>query len=120
MNFGLIAHDNTAKTVTLTNAGTVTCPANYLCTGTPTTGQFTVAGQGTENISITLAGGILSDGNTHTLALTPTVASPTQALIAGAATINVGASFTTVANQTAGLYSTENSGGLPYTVTVNY
>lgn len=122
MNFGRVEHDNTVQTVTVSSGGAVTCGGAYLCTGgTQAAGQFTITGTGTSTVNVTRQDGILSDGSGHTTALTPTSAN-TIALVAGSAVLNVGGSFsfTPVTGQESAVYSTSNSGGQPYVISVNY
>lgn len=120
MNFGVIDHDATSQAVAMTVAGVVTC-GTYTCTaGTRQQAQFTITGAGTATVNVTKVDGVLSDGAGNTIALAPTLPGATIALAAGTATLNVGGTFTPIATQVTGLYSTSNSGGVPYIINVNY
>lgn len=123
MAFGNIGTDATAQTVTLSAAGSITCPSGYGCSGSPSQGIFDITGPD-QSLNVTYSNGTLSDGSGNTMALnvaTPTT--PNASTItpsSGTATLNVGGELSVGTSQVAGSYSTANAGGSAYTVTVNY
>ncbi|MBN1783835.1 MAG: DUF4402 domain-containing protein [Alphaproteobacteria bacterium] len=130
VNFGTVAIDPTAGTQTVTRSvttGSRVCPAAYVCTGTSQNGLFTITGYPSASISLSVVGQLatLSDGAGHTLTFDPTfydeVDSTTRVLDAsGVKVFSVGGSITFTGNEVAGTYSSQNSGGSGYTITVNY
>ncbi len=125
MHFGNIVATSSGGTVVLgtddsrTESG-VQLPAT---TGTVNAASFTVTGEGSYTFDITLpADGyeIKTGGGTapETMTIGTWVhnAGASPALSAGSATVKVGATLTSVADQTAGTYI----GATPFTVSVNY
>lgn len=123
MNFGNVAvQAGTGGTVILAPAGTrtrtlgVTLP---VVPGTVTAASFTIGGSGTSTFAITLPTTDLTLQGTPSGTMivnaftTPT---PTSALVAGAATVNVGATLNVGAAQTPGTYLSTPG----FDVTVNY
>jgi hypothetical protein len=85
-------------------------------TNSPTSGVFTVTGAAGIGFSITLpaTATITSGVNTMTVNAFTSTPSGTGTLVAGTATVNVGATLNVAANQVAGSYTGT------YPVTVNY
>ncbi len=129
LDFAQIAIDPAAgaQTLSMTAAGVVTCPGNYVCSGVTTNGELLVTGApgGSVNLSITGQTATLDDGGGNTLTFDPefTGAVDTLAAVAldgvtGQATVNVGGSIDFAGTETAGTYTSVN--GSAYVVTVNY
>lgn len=119
MNFGTVAASATAGTVVLAVDNGVTATGGVsLPGGTPAAAQFDVTGEGTSTFDITLPSSIVLSNGTDNLTVDNFVSNPsgTGALVAGSATIAVGATLNVPANAPAGVYT--NSADL--TVTVNY
>jgi hypothetical protein len=129
MNFGSMA-STAGGTVVLLPASTTTATGVKLLGGTITAAHFTVGGEGTSVITIAIPTAVTTvaslGGQTMTIdtwTSNPATAAGvgTAPLVAGALTIDVGATLHVAAGQAAGVYSTENPGGTgPFTVTVNY
>ena len=127
MNFGNVAVTGTGGTVVLAAAGTrtktggVTLPTT---TGTVSQAVFGVQGQGTYTFSIDLPDSIvLNDGGANNMTVNAFTSNgvagsgdTTAALVAGAFTLNVGATLNVAASQPAGTYTNTTD----LTVTVNY
>jgi len=121
MEFGDIAPDAAGGVVTISTAGTVTGPANFIVntTGTIRAAQFTVTGEPTLNyvISFPNAGLETLNGPGAPMLLnnyTTSLASPVAIGGGGTSTFTVGADLTVGANQTNGAYSGN------YTIQVDY
>jgi hypothetical protein len=116
MDFGIIAVDGSAGTVTISSAGAVSGPAGYTFSGSPAAGTFTDSGDASTAVTISFTAGSLTgpgtamtlNNFTHDAGGTPT----TDAL--GDLTFNVGADLGVNLTQASGAYSGT------YTVTVNY
>lgn len=126
MDFGVIIKPNGIKDdVILNTSNLITCPNSYdgwTCSGSPKSGKFIAyGGNGTYDVSYTNA--TLSDGLGNTMPLTIngpatiTITNGTGELYVGG-TLTVGTGNAN--SQQAGNYSTSNSGGTPYTVTINF
>lgn len=123
MNFGTIAVSASGGTVVLavdnnrTTTGGVTLPN---IAGTVTAAKFHVTGLEGSTYSISLPGApiTLVDGASHSMAVGTFVSTPTPTGLLGGSgqDINVGATISVAAGQTAGLYT--NASDLA--VTVNY
>ncbi|MBN2780039.1 MAG: DUF4402 domain-containing protein, partial [Alphaproteobacteria bacterium] len=74
-NLGIIAIDPGAgtQTVSISDAGAVTCPATYVCSGSPTAGTIRVTGSVSTAVSVSIVGSTatLSDGSGNTLIFDP-------------------------------------------------
>jgi hypothetical protein len=123
MNFGNVAVSPTLPgTVVLAPAGTRTLTGGVTLptvTGTVTSAEFTVAGEGTSTFSILIAPAqitLLNGGNSMIVNNFTSTPTPTGTLVGGTATVNVGGTLNVAAAQAAGLYS--NASDL--SVTVNY
>ncbi len=116
MDFGTIAVDGSAGTVTISAAGAVSGPAGYTFSGAPAAGNFTASGDATTAVTISFTAGSLTgpgaamtlDTLVHDAGGTPTTD------VAGDLTFNVGANLGVNLAQVSGAYSGT------YTVTVNY
>lgn len=128
LEFGNIASGTVAGTVVLSTAGVrtptnVTLPAT---TGTVTAASFTVGGTPAYTYSITLPAGAttISDGLGNTMTVDTWTSNPTPTGTIGGGgteTLYVGATLNVGANQTSGIYRSDNAGGSgDFTVTVNY
>lgn len=127
LNFGSFAADsNETGTVELATAGTRTFTggASAVSTGvgTVTAASFSVTGEGAATFSITLPSSAVTltrATGTETMSVATFVSDPsgTGALVAGAKTVNVGATLSVGAAQVAGTYA--NASGLPVTVAYN-
>lgn len=127
LNFGSFAADsNEAGTVVLATGGarTFTGGASAVSsgTGTVTAASFNVTGDTTSTFSITLPSAAVTltrATGTETMSVSTFVSDPsgTGALVAGAKTVNVGATLSVGAAQVAGTYA--NATGLPVTVAYN-
>ena len=136
MGFGSFAPTAAAGTVVLSTTGTRTASTATLIAGATatTTSQavLAVAGDTTATFSIAVSGGSLTLAasalspltvGTYTVQVgsgSVQTSSYTGALVAGAATLNIGGTLTYAASQPGGSYSTANPSGTPLTVTVAY
>ncbi|MBN1783887.1 MAG: DUF4402 domain-containing protein, partial [Alphaproteobacteria bacterium] len=128
VNFGTIAIDPAAGAQTVSMAaGTVTCPATYVCSGTTNPGNLLVTGAPSTGITIDVTGSTatLSDGSGNSLTFVPYFAPGVftlPATLAANGTIQTGVSGTIdfAGTEVAGTYNTTNAGGSGYTITVNY
>jgi hypothetical protein len=123
MNFGNVAVSGTvAGTVVLTPAGVRSVTAGCTLpavTGAVAAASFNVTGSGTSTYAITLPSAALTITNgTDNMTVTAFTSTPsgTGALVAGAQTLNVGATLNVAAAQPAGTYTSAT----PFDVTVNY
>ncbi|MCZ8324429.1 MAG: DUF4402 domain-containing protein [Sphingomonadaceae bacterium] len=134
-NFGNLVAGATAGTVVLSTTGTRTATGGVILgnAGSTSAAQFTVTGQNSATFSLSIAGGVLSDGAGRSMALSSYVVKMsggadqatayTGTLSAGGSqTFTVGATLTvgTSATTPNGTYTTGNAGGTPVTVTVAY
>ena len=121
LNFGVIEHDGSAQSVSISPSGTVAC-GSYTCTaGTSQEGIFKITGSDGSTINLTKTDGVLSDGDGHTINIVPSFTAPTITGSVSGTNVSVGASLGTIAaSQVAGIYSTSNVGGSPYVITANY
>jgi len=116
MDFGIIAVDADAGTVTISSAGVVSGPGDYSFSGSPAAGTFTASGDASTAVSISFTNGSLTgpgtamtlNNFTHDAGGSPTTDG------SGDLTFNVGADLVVGASQVAGAYTGT------YTVTVNY
>lgn len=126
LNFGQFAVGTAGGAVIMTDGGAISAGADIDLLGSSGAqqGTFAISGQANKAIAVTVSGAAtLSDGlaTPNTMGLTASATTPPSVLDAsGAATLNVGGVLTVGGNQAPGTYSTTNSGGIPYTVTVNY
>jgi len=118
MDFGTLISPGYNGTFTLSTSGTLSCASQWICTGTPAVGKFIVSANNA-SVNVTYQDGTLSDGAGHTLALAVT-GDNTVTLTNGTGELKVGATLSTAWDTPAGTYSTANTGGQPYKVTVNY
>lgn len=116
MDFGNIAVDGAAGTVTISSAGSVSGPAGYSFSGSPAAGTFTASGDASTAVTISFTGGSLTGpGTAMTLSNFTHDAGGSPALDGtGNLTFNVGADLGVNLSQASGAYSGT------YTVTVNY
>lgn len=114
LRFGSFSTSASGQTVTIagTSAGTRTNSGTLLASSTTGSASFTVTGTGSATYAITLSGTvtiITLDGTpaAETMAVSSFTSSPsgTGTLTAGAQTLYVGATLTTVASQVAGAYT---------------
>jgi hypothetical protein len=129
MNFGTMA-SVAGGTVVLTPGSTTSATGVTLMGGTIAAAHFTVGGEGTSVITIaipttttTVAAptGQLMTIDTWTSNPATVAGAGTAPLVAGALTIDIGATLHVAAGQVSGVYTTANAGGSgPFTVTVNY
>lgn len=127
LNFGSFAADsNETGTVVIATGGarTFTGGVSAVSTGagTVTAASFSVTGEGAATFSITLPSSnvtLTHTNATDTMSVAAFVSDPSEsgALIAGAKTVNVGATLSVGAAQLAGTYA--NATGLPVTVAYN-
>ncbi len=129
LDFGQIAIDpgSGAQTLSMAAGGTVTCPTNYVCSGTTTNGELLVTGApgGSVNLSITGQTATLDDGGGNTLTFDPVFVGDVDTLSSvpldgttGQVTIDVGGAIDFAGTEIAGTYTSVN--GSAYVVTVNY
>jgi hypothetical protein len=122
MSFGNVAVGSSPGTVILAPAGTRTATGGVtlpIVTGTVTAASFTVTGSTTYTFSISLPNSPLtinSGGNTMTVSTFTSNPSTTGTLVAGTASLNVGATLNAGTSQAAGTYTSAT----PFSVTVNY
>lgn len=122
MTFGTVTSPGIAGNFVLDKNGTFTCPSGWMCTGTPERAEFEIQA-GSSPVSLTYTDGKLAhksqSANTFTLRIdgpqTLTINSSTHK-----GTLRLGGTLNIPRLALAGDYSTSNSGGTPYTVTVNY
>lgn len=128
LDFGIIIPPTSASVdvVIRRDAGDVIydCPTDAVCHGTATRAAFYATGEPNTVYYWTYTNGVLSDGtNTMTLdvnaAAANNFASRTMPADGDSNTV-VGGVLTVGANQTAGDYDTDNTGGTPFTVTLSY
>ena len=107
MDFGTLAADDTAGTVTVTPAGARTSVNVYLFGGFPTAASFDVTGASGQAYSITFPSPatLTSGGNTMTVDTFNHDAGATPTLVGGSDTFNVGATLHVGAAQASGTYS---------------
>lgn len=131
VDFGVIAIDPAtgAQTVYVNRTtGEVSCPATYVCGGTPDRGIIDITGPPNSKINISIAGeeAILSDGIGNTIVFDPTlvfgsdVATEVNIPSGGLAKIGIGGWLSFTGNEPEGSYSSRNAGGSGFVVTVNY
>ncbi|MBN1783577.1 MAG: DUF4402 domain-containing protein [Alphaproteobacteria bacterium] len=127
VNLGTIAIDPGAgaQTVSIDVAGSVTCPATYVCSGSPTFGVIEVTGAPSSNVDVSITGATatLDDGSGNTLTFDPVLTGDIDTGsvlldVLGGTYIYVGGSIDFLGTETAGTYTSQNGSG--YTVTVNY
>ena len=117
MDFGTLAADDTAGTVTVTPAGARSSVNVYLFGGFPTAASFDVTGRVGQAYSITFPSNatLTSGANTMTMdTFTHDAGGSPQLSGSGSDTFNVGATLNVGASQAAGTYSGT------FSVTVNY
>lgn len=134
-NFGNLVAGATAGTVVLSTSGARTATGGVILgnAGSASAAQFTATGQNSATFSLSVSGGVLSDGAGRTMALSNYVvkmsggADQTSAYTGtlsagGSQTFTVGATLSVGTSSTTpnGTYTTGNSGGTPVTVTVAY
>ncbi|MGK2908594.1 MAG: DUF4402 domain-containing protein [Sphingobium sp.] len=127
LNFGSFAADSSETgTVVIATGGTRTFTGGTSAVstgvGTVSAASFSVTGEGAATFSITLPSSAVTLTHTNatdTMSVATFVSDPsgTGALVAGAKTVNVGATLSVAASQLAGTYA--NATGLPVTVAYN-
>jgi hypothetical protein len=118
MDFGTIAASAATGTVVLATDDGRSKTGGATYSGTATAAQFTVTGDGTRTFTISLPSSVVLSNGTDNLTVDNFVSDPsgTGTLVAGAATIKVGATLNLPASAPSGNYT--NASDL--TVTVNY
>ncbi|MBN1783792.1 MAG: DUF4402 domain-containing protein [Alphaproteobacteria bacterium] len=130
INFGSISIDPGAgaQTITISTTSTVTCPSTYVCTGPASRAIVRVMGMPGALINIDMSGSIatLSDGTGNTLIFDPVLSNgedawpPLSINPDGSQQWAIGGSIDFTGNEVAGTYSSQNTGGSGFTVTINY
>ncbi|MBN1783770.1 MAG: DUF4402 domain-containing protein [Alphaproteobacteria bacterium] len=129
VDLGVIAIDPGAgaQTVSIAAAtGTVTCPATYVCSGTPVAGSIRVTGAPSTavNVDITGSTATLDDGSANQLTFDPIFDNATDQYNAftldgsGIGDFAIGGSIDFTGTEVAGVYT--STAGSGYTITVNY
>ena len=129
INLGTVAADG-AGTVTMTPEGVVTCSAGFLCPGPGTKGIFTLSGKVGETVnvsvvenatlSIVVGKGVAMPG-INTMPFVPTLSSSSVVLDEfGEGTVTVGGIATIGSEQDSGVYTTGNTSGSVYTLSILY
>jgi len=107
LNFGtLIKNAMTAnRTVSISEAGSVTCATEILCGGTTAAANFDVVGSADQTVKVYVAPTSLTNG-AATLLFTPVTASTSPLTLdsAGAASFSIGGSITIAPSTVTGLY----------------
>jgi hypothetical protein len=123
MDFGTVAGGPIAGTVILDTFGSrsLTGDVQSLITGPGNAASFQVSGEPSQVYSLTYGNGTLANAGGQQLSLSAFTDNSLGTLPgAGVETFQVGATLSIGSNQPAGLYSTSNGGGSPYTITINY
>ena len=128
VNLGTIAIDGPG-TVTL-NSKSLTCPENYICTGSTSYIEFLILGKPDTQITVNLEGnGVMKNLEGDSLIFTPNFASrPTMLILGligphagkGIASAVVTGSVLFTGNESEGYYSTQNVGGEGFDISVVY
>jgi hypothetical protein len=111
LSFGSFSTNAAGQTVTMSPAGVRSTSGAIAMAGTTTAATFNVVGSGTLTYAITLPSSIEmttgSGGANETMTVSGFTSNPsgTGTLTAGAQTLAVGATLTTVAGQAGGVYS---------------
>ena len=118
IDFGTLISPGYQGTFTVNTSGLLSCATNWVCTGTPSAGKFKILSN-TASVDVSYQDGVLSDGLGHTLTV-KVDGQKALSVVNGSATLYVGAELEVPYGTSAGLYSTSNTGGTPYKVTINY
>lgn len=111
LNFGTITlANNSAVTVTISQAGLVTCPSGATCTGAPTSAGFNVQGTNKMTANITVPAATMSNG-IDSISFTPNAPASIYLPNSGAPGIDFGIGGSIAIGAT-------NAGGV-YTGTIN-
>lgn len=105
-----------AESITMTDAGVVTCSANTTCSASPQSAQFTVTGVRNQFVDIVTAGSTLTNATGATIAFTPNSHADVQLSndAAASAVFTLGGSISVSGATDDGVYSGSMS------VTVDY
>ncbi|MBN1783772.1 MAG: DUF4402 domain-containing protein [Alphaproteobacteria bacterium] len=130
VDFGTIAIDPSAGAQEIPIfAGNVTCPATYVCSGTPSSGIMTVVSAYNVFFHISLIGAsaTLSDGAGNTIFFDPSLAPGhgdegtfVTSEGSGPRDFDIHGKIYLTGNEPAGVYNTSNAGGTPFIITINY
>lgn len=126
LSFGTVAidPDGGPQTITMLSNGTRACPASYVCSGASSVARLRITGRPSTSAYVTTTGSsaVLSDGSGNTLTFVPDQTSSWGIYIDGSSahTISLGGTIDFTGNEVAGVYSSRNSGGSGFLVTVAY
>ena len=123
MDFGTLSGGPIPGTVILDtgNGRTATGDAQIMASSVGSAASFQISGEPNQFYLISYSNGILSNGNGQQMSLTTFNDNSLGTIPAASSeTFQVGATINIGPNQPAGVYSTTNAGGVPYTITINY
>lgn len=123
MNFGTITGGSVAGTVVLDTGGgrASTVDIQLLASGPGNAASFQVSGEPNQAYTLAYGDGVLANASGQQIGLSAFTDNSSGTIPGtGSDTFQVGATLSIGASQPAGLYSTTNGGGTPYTVTINY
>ncbi|MBN1783705.1 MAG: DUF4402 domain-containing protein [Alphaproteobacteria bacterium] len=128
IDFGSVAIDPSAGTQTISisaSTGGIACPATYVCDFSGTPGRISIAGAGSMRLSVGGSTATLSDGQGNTLTFDPWIGSSKGESIGisfsgDSYVVSLGGEITFTGNEVGGTYSSSNTGGTGYQITLNY
>lgn len=123
MDFGTVAGGPIAGNVVVDTSGgrTATGDVQLLAAGPGSAATFQVSGEPNQTYSLAFGNGTLTNAGGQVISVSTFTDNSLGTIPgSGSETFQVGATLGIGSNQPAGNYSTANSGGSPYTVTINY
>ncbi|MHA1540715.1 MAG: DUF4402 domain-containing protein [Alphaproteobacteria bacterium] len=124
INYGDTAVDGAGTVNMAHSSGAITCSGfnSHSCPATGTTGAFSVSGKSNTSVAVSVtSNATMSHSDSSTLTFIPSLSSTSVTLDgSGAGNISVGGAVALTGTESAGEYSTTNSGGVPYQINVVY
>jgi len=125
MDFATVTLGTGSSTVSIDNTGAVSTTNNtYVPSGTGSAGSFDIVGPDSQALTVTYTDGTLANTSGDTIALTVDGVTGNATSVTtdsiGNANLTVVGNLAFTGNEPNDDYSTENTSGVPYTVTVSY
>ncbi len=124
INFGDVAVDGGGVIGMVQVSGAITCHGfrSHSCPATGITGEFSISGKSNTSVAISItANATMTHTDATSLTFYPSLSSTSMTLDGeGKGDLSIGGFISLTGMESAGEYSTNNSGGVPYQINVVY
>ncbi len=124
INYGDVAVDGAGAVNMAHSSGAIACSGftSHSCPATGSTGEFSVAGKSNVSVAVSVStNATMAHADSSTLTFVPSLSSTSVTLDGnGGGNVSVGGAVALTGTESAGEYSTTNSGGTPYQINVVY